>query len=287
MSSAPYDPYAALGLVFSESPSSQDIIRAYRKCALLYHPDKNRDREEWAITQFQLCARAYESLVDPESKSRIDAALHQFMETQIAIQNMSEERKKFKSQLEQREREFTGDKHKQKQEHGSINVSGNTMTAEEMEIENEELYEAALLESKRKRLGRRANSVLIEFPSSSSSGVDHLPEGNQQQQQQQQQQEEARLRALFVLFGPIAKIQNVTKASSKCVWIEFKHPESAVAACDFPWLQLGHSWSVSLSNGPSVQSGTHESKEGQQSETPAFRTFADYERHVLERMATM
>jgi len=36
------DPYLVLGLNFKENPTDQQIRTAYRKKALLFHPDRNK-----------------------------------------------------------------------------------------------------------------------------------------------------------------------------------------------------------------------------------------------------
>lgn len=62
--------YEILGI--DVSATEDDIRKAYRKQALLWHPDKNVQRKEEAEAKFKLIAEAYEVLSDPEKKRTYD-----------------------------------------------------------------------------------------------------------------------------------------------------------------------------------------------------------------------
>ena len=64
-----YKHYSALGLDKSNNPSQSDIKKAYKKMAMEYHPDKNKDNAE-AENKFKEISNAYEVLSD-ENKKRI------------------------------------------------------------------------------------------------------------------------------------------------------------------------------------------------------------------------
>jgi len=67
------DYYEVLGV--SRDASPDEIKRAYRKAALKYHPDRNKDDPE-AERKFKEAAEAYEVLSDPEKRQRYDRYGH-------------------------------------------------------------------------------------------------------------------------------------------------------------------------------------------------------------------
>lgn len=62
------DYYAILDI--SEDSSSSEIGAAYRKQALLWHPDRNNSKD--AVSRFNKVAEAYETLSDPVKKKKYD-----------------------------------------------------------------------------------------------------------------------------------------------------------------------------------------------------------------------
>ena len=64
------DLYVILGLEHGASES--EIKRAYRRLARRYHPDINPG-DRTAEARFRQILEAYETLIDPERRSRYDA----------------------------------------------------------------------------------------------------------------------------------------------------------------------------------------------------------------------
>ncbi len=60
-----FDPYEILGV--EQDAPIEKIKKAYRKLALIYHPDRNRDNPE-ASAKFIMISKAYECLTDEEAK---------------------------------------------------------------------------------------------------------------------------------------------------------------------------------------------------------------------------
>lgn len=73
MAAAKRDYYEVLGV--SRTVDSNDLSKAYRKLAIKYHPDSNREDEE-AIAKFKEAAEAYEVLSDREKRSLYDQYGH-------------------------------------------------------------------------------------------------------------------------------------------------------------------------------------------------------------------
>ena len=64
------DYYKILGL--EKDATENEIKKAYRKLAIVHHPDKNPDNEE-AAEKFKEIGEAYETLSDPEKRARYDS----------------------------------------------------------------------------------------------------------------------------------------------------------------------------------------------------------------------
>ncbi|KAJ9216826.1 hypothetical protein DTO166G4_1672 [Paecilomyces variotii] len=63
------DYYKILGV--SKDASDQEIKKAYRKLAIQYHPDKNRNAED-SDEKFKEIGEAYETLIDPQKRASYD-----------------------------------------------------------------------------------------------------------------------------------------------------------------------------------------------------------------------
>jgi molecular chaperone DnaJ len=71
------DYYEVLGV--AREAGADEIKKAYRKAALKYHPDRNRDNPE-AESRFKEAAEAYEVLSDPAKRQRYDRYGHRGLE---------------------------------------------------------------------------------------------------------------------------------------------------------------------------------------------------------------
>lgn len=62
-------------LKVTRTATKVEIDRAYRKLAIKYHPDSNRDDPD-ASSKFKECSEAYEVLTDPDKRARYDQFGH-------------------------------------------------------------------------------------------------------------------------------------------------------------------------------------------------------------------
>ncbi|OEH79457.1 putative DnaJ domain-containing protein [Cyclospora cayetanensis] len=65
------DYYAVLGV--SRNASNEEIKKAYRKLAIRWHPDKNKERQEQATERFKAISEAYEVLSNEEKRRLYDS----------------------------------------------------------------------------------------------------------------------------------------------------------------------------------------------------------------------
>jgi len=75
------DYYEILGI--SRNASSEEIKKAYRRLAVKYHPDKNRDNSKEAEEKFKEVAEAYKILSDGEKKKIYDQYGHAGLQADV------------------------------------------------------------------------------------------------------------------------------------------------------------------------------------------------------------
>lgn len=134
------DLYALLGV--DTKVETKAIQRAYRKTALLYHPDKNSSKE--AAVKFHQLSVAVETLTDDSLRQKYDQLLNSRYDKIRRTEQLSAERRKFQDDLLRREQEYASSKRKQRD-----NVS-TAAALEEMREHNRGLV--SNLETKRRKL---------------------------------------------------------------------------------------------------------------------------------------
>lgn len=77
MAASKRDYYEVLGV--ARTASASEVAKAYRRLAIKYHPDSNRDDED-AIAKFKECAEAYEVIGDEQKRARYDQYGHAGLE---------------------------------------------------------------------------------------------------------------------------------------------------------------------------------------------------------------
>lgn len=87
----------------SKECTETEIRKAYRKKALIHHPDKNPDNPK-ANEIFQRLSKALEILTDEKARASYDKILQAKIDRQIRDRKLDAKRKKFKEDLEQKEK---------------------------------------------------------------------------------------------------------------------------------------------------------------------------------------
>ena len=101
---ADVDPYAVLGLAPGVLTDAE-IKKAYRKKALVLHPDKRKDSErEVAQREFDALQKAYDILLDPQARKALEDLAKARAATQARFDAQDAKRRKLREDLERRER---------------------------------------------------------------------------------------------------------------------------------------------------------------------------------------
>lgn len=98
--------YETLGINPSQvdvlSVSDKDLTTAYRRTALKWHPDKNRNNPI-AASHFSRVVDAYETLSAPAKRKEYDDRIRKARARKETLQNMDQTRRRLRQQLHERE----------------------------------------------------------------------------------------------------------------------------------------------------------------------------------------
>uniref|UniRef100_A0A5S6R284 J domain-containing protein n=1 Tax=Trichuris muris TaxID=70415 RepID=A0A5S6R284_TRIMR len=96
-----FDPYELLEL--TDDCTEQEVVKAYRKKALKWHPDKNADQKLFAQEMFLKVARALEILGDKGAREAYDRLRRAKKAAEERYRHLDAKRRKLKEELEARE----------------------------------------------------------------------------------------------------------------------------------------------------------------------------------------
>ncbi|RIA99586.1 DnaJ domain-containing protein [Glomus cerebriforme] len=91
-------------LEINYNSTKEEIDKAYRRKAMIYHPDKNRNNVEAATKIFHQISVAYETLTDPQKKLQYDNIYKAKIESKKRFEKLDTKRKAMKEELEEREK---------------------------------------------------------------------------------------------------------------------------------------------------------------------------------------
>ena len=104
-SMAELDPYRVLGIEQRPNLTDAEIKKAYRKKALVLHPDKRKESErETAQREFDQLQKAYDILLDPEARAALENLAKARAQRKERDDQQDAKRRKLREDLERRER---------------------------------------------------------------------------------------------------------------------------------------------------------------------------------------
>eukprot|EP00918_Siedleckia_nematoides_P014976 GHVU01032513.1.p1 GENE.GHVU01032513.1~~GHVU01032513.1.p1 ORF type:complete len:231 (+),score=41.11 GHVU01032513.1:77-694(+) len=95
------DPYVLVGV--TKDAGIKEIKKAYKKLALVHHPDKNRDDPK-SVEKFQLVYAAYEFLTS-EKRAGYDEWVTRQAEIRLKFEKLDAEKRKYADDLNRKEKE--------------------------------------------------------------------------------------------------------------------------------------------------------------------------------------
>ncbi|OTF84029.1 dnaJ-like protein [Euroglyphus maynei] len=186
--------------------TESEIKKAFRKKALLYHPDKNPDNPK-ANEIFQRLSKALEILTDEKARTSYDKILQAKIDREIRDRKFDDKRKKFKHDLEQKEKlseqvSIIEEEERLKREIERIRKEGSKQLEEENELLKKKLNENMKIKS---RGGNNVIKVKLKKRSKDSNAIT-----------------DEMIRKNFSAFGSILSIVMVKKSAL----IEYEHYDS-------------------------------------------------------------
>ncbi|RHZ60305.1 hypothetical protein Glove_355g84 [Diversispora epigaea] len=96
------DYYELLDVTYNDT--REVIDKAYRRAAIRFHPDKNRDNTLEATNKFLLVSKAYQTLIDPKKKLEYDTLHKARIAAKKRYEALDTKRKAMKEELEEGEK---------------------------------------------------------------------------------------------------------------------------------------------------------------------------------------
>ena len=207
------DLYDILGI--KSDATEKEILKAYRKRALKCHPDKNPDNPK-AVELFQQLAKALEIVTDISAKAAYDKLLKAKKATEERNRSLNSKRKKFKEDLEAKEK--AADERKAFETQATKNLL--------TEIERLRKDGSSLLEKEQQFMKEKIYSTLT---TEDVEDVDLLPKiklrWNVRKTECCDQYSEQSVSAIFRKYGKISNVVFSVKKNNSAI-VEFEYCNS-------------------------------------------------------------
>ena len=215
------DAYSLLGIANGLEATEAEIKKSYRKLALKWHPDKNKDKDPKLVAEkFDKLQKAYDLLTDAKAREALDNLLRVQLKRENRFRKENEKRLKLVKELETKERESSQAKRQEEEaatqlqrelerlrekmsrkQHADPNGNGVSTSSSQKHNSMHPQFDTA---------GERRRSLKASW-TKSSQGKDYTV---------------AQLKRLFEQFGPVQDVVVKDKATKATAIVVMKDSES-------------------------------------------------------------
>lgn len=226
-----FDPYECIGV--DETATKEAIVKAYRKAALKWHPDKHPEHmKKEAEEQFHRLSQALDILSDEKARAVYDRKLQAKRAADERHSQLDVKRRKFKEELEAREQSAFSRK------------TGESRTEENLQAEIARLRkEGEELLRQEKERQREASPIIVEKSEESTEREGRtILQAKWKSEKGKPDYDQKILKEIFSLYedSPSIVISPLNKKGIGKALIEFSNPWKAEIAIEVEQGRIGY-----------------------------------------------